>query len=108
MIKIFEMTQAGGNDVDVVVVSDCTDEREFFRQLSNATLLAMAKKKSNGQLFLELLLHRVADITCRLRGYKNEVKERRLMMAGEFWPPETSAAIGHYGDINGGSQENLE
>lgn len=103
-----EDTLIGGNEViriynhsededrvRISLVTDYNTEEEFARRLAPAMLSAVEdlsptlKESAIAQTILKSV-----DIVCKLRGYKNEVKERRIMLAGEVWPDDDDVPLG--------------
>lgn len=71
----------------VAISTNAAEEHEFIRGVSDA-LLKLNGALSTGEL--EAFLPQVVDICCRMRGYKNTVDERRVLIAGRITPTEES------------------
>lgn len=72
----------------MAIVTDGNDEREFMAQA--AAGLAQESDRPEYERELAVWLPQIVDIVCKMRGYKANVTERRLLMAGE-WLPSASA-----------------
>ena len=105
MIELFS-----NNKDEMAIVTDSKDEREFIMDmsrllgdmLSNAHFFSISQDddvaaraqlaaeeplslfENNWELELNWILPEIVDICCKYRGYKNGVKEKRLLIAGAF------------------------
>lgn len=82
-------TQIYQHEDDVSVVTDAADERDFLDTFTEALngLKNGANRKAISAGF---------DIVAKLRGYKSEVQERRVMAAGR-WPHPSEKPIAEAG-----------
>lgn len=71
---------------DVSVVTDCVDERDFLETFTDAL------NTSPGGVDYRVLASGF-EILAKLRGYKSNVQERRLL-AGGRWPHPSEEPIG--------------
>jgi hypothetical protein len=70
---------------DVSVVTDAKDERDFEEGFTAAFTDLVAKGNGNGKAVRRAAMRAAFDIVAKLRGYKSEVQERRVLAAGR-WP----------------------
>ena len=106
MLRIYK--NGSGNDLSLVILTDSLREHRFRKQVAEAAdsaLRGFEEDATSRLQFLEELVEHSADIICRLRGYKNDVKERRLIMSGNVWPGEDEEPLSISGD-SGGENEN--
>lgn len=89
MVRIFDVSDSDER-FEVVILTDCDDERQFTGQLARAMSNELEAQPA---AFLEQILSRSTDVVCKYRGYKSEVHERRLLLAGEVWPAEDVAPL---------------
>ena len=66
------------------IETNCTDEDNFLDQLGIAleTLSDDGRFKGDWRFQFQYWVRYTADILCKLRGYKNDVAEKRILMAG--------------------------
>lgn len=76
------------NDKGVLAIStNAANEADFLRAI--AVPLALTSDVAA----LETLLSQVVDICCRIRGYKSNVAEHRILVAGEWLPEDVVEAF---------------
>ena len=80
MIKLFK------DGHSMAIVTNCYDERDF--QMEFAQLLAEEIERGSYEHDWEFQfghwLPQYVDICCKYRGYKNEVRERKELIAGDL------------------------
>lgn len=91
----------------LAIVTNAVDENEFWEAFCNllGNMIADDVEAPGGPedapphyggdwgFQLRYWLPEATDIVCRLRGYKNGVREDRLLIAGDF-PPESLHRVG--------------
>lgn len=72
------------------LMTDAGTEEEFRRAFAGvlAGLLTQGKLGEDADFHLGGLLTQYAEVVCKLRGYKANVRTRTLIEAGEFTPGE--------------------
>ena len=99
MIKFFRF-----NDT-VSLQTDETTEADFNKKY-NAALIEVMNEKTLGDdfpLFLDRIQMRRDEIICKLRGYKADVKEQRLLTTGDVAPTEDVCIV----SVNNRGEANL-
>ena len=79
MVRFYETGQ------DRAIVTDCRHEHEFVRECADALgelIKAKGGPETVWQTELEPWLPSMFDIACKLRGYKADVDEQRIITAG--------------------------
>lgn len=90
MVKIYNFSD-DSDRWEIGILTDCVDEQEFCREVGRAVVrsqLATDRRGDSHDALIAQVVQKSADIICRLRGYKNDVHERRLMLAGNAWPSD--------------------
>ncbi len=82
--QIFQLNE------DISVVTDAVDERDFLETFADSI-----GELDNGTPLRDVLAAGY-DIVAKLRGYKSEVQERRVLAAGR-WPHPSEVAIAEAG-----------
>lgn len=72
--------------------TDATDEREFTQDFATAFEDYITGDKFEGRHEIERWLNGYAEICCKMRGYKADVKEQRLLTFGDV-NPATEALV---------------
>lgn len=92
MVKLFKDGKA------LSVQTDASDEAQFTRDFAHALQDFMTSPQFEGQHEFEAYLKWFAEVCCKLRGYKSEVREQRLLTAGDVNPSsETLVTLTEYG-----------
>lgn len=75
---------------EMAVVTDATDERDFHDQFSEtlARLVQSGRYDGDWEFQFRFWLEQYVEICCKLRGYKANVSEKRLLTAGAMAPNE--------------------
>lgn len=78
MIKLYKDGDSMG------ISTDCSDEDEFRQQFSKllGDLINCGQYEGDWEFQLGFWLGNYADIICKLRGYKSDVLEKRVIIAG--------------------------
>ena len=86
----------------MAILTDANDEREFSESFADALSLLIESGKYVGDwsFQLERWLPQYVEICCKYRGYKSNVKEKRLLTAGEF-PYAEQFKVSEAGHVNG-------
>jgi len=86
MIEFFKNGDA------LAIRTDAQNETEFFDGLAEAiTQMASGEMKNDLEYHLRFWLPQAFEILCKLRGYKADVQEKRVLMAGARFVPEMPA-----------------
>lgn len=80
------------------VETDAADEREFLTSV--ATSLPSVLVDAGGDSEVRDWLRRVVDVCCKMRGYKADVLERRVIQAGALAPSESARIAGSNRDLD--------
>jgi hypothetical protein len=78
MVKLFKNGDTMG------IMTDCTDESDFTEDFSTALseLISANAYQDDWEFQFRFWLPQYVDICCKMRGYKNNVVEKRLLSAG--------------------------
>ncbi len=84
---------------NMAIVTTAEDEREFINQVSDAFagLIESKRFESDWDLQLKSWLPQVIDIACKMRGYKADVEEKKMIIAGSFTETASHLVIEHDG-----------
>ena len=86
-VTIYKNQGKGGNG-QMTIETNALSEEQFYNAMA-AVLPGVMKGLEGDEDFTYLeLLPKIADIVCKLRGYKSEVAEERILFAGLVRPPE--------------------
>jgi hypothetical protein len=92
MVKFFKDGKA------LALQTDAQTEQHFTRDFAIALQDFMTGQNFEGQHEIETYLHNFAEICCKMRGYKAEVKEQRLLTVGDINPAsETCVTVTEHG-----------
>lgn len=80
MVKFFKDGKA------LAIQTDATDEREFTQDFAIAFEDYLTGDKFEGQHEIIRWLNGFAEVCCKMRGYKADVKEQRLLTYGDINP----------------------
>lgn len=93
----------------IAVMTDAQDERAFIESVS--TLLGEYIHQSENHViiehwgrYLKEIIPQIIDLSCKYRGYKNNVSERRLLYAGQVFNGEFQFEINDKGEVRLGGQ----
>lgn len=80
----------------MAIRTDCDDESDFVREFCNVLeeLIDAERFKGDWLFQLEFWLPCFVNICCKLRGYKAEVIEQRVILSGRIPPVNASATYG--------------
>jgi len=70
----------------MAIKTEAPDEREFMNEMCELLARLIEKNAYPKDWYFQLLnwLDQVVDICCKYRGYKNQVEERRILIAGSI------------------------
>lgn len=83
--KIMARTSIYQHEDEVSIVTDAKDERDFEDGFTRAFAALVANGNGNGRAVQREAIKAGFDIVAKLRGYKSDVQERRVLSAGR-WP----------------------
>lgn len=87
MIKLFKDGKA------IALQTDANDERQFTRQFALALQDYLTTPESTSPEQLEKVLTGYVEITCKLRGYKADVREQRIITSGDVAPSDAAVIV---------------
>jgi hypothetical protein len=95
MIEFFKNGDA------LAIRTDAQTENEFFDGLADAIQqMSNGEMKNDLEYHLRFWLPQAFEILCKLRGYKADVQEKRILMAGARFVPELPALrVGREGEV---------
>ncbi len=89
MIKLYK------DGDSMAIKTDCKNEEDFINQFSRLleSMIDEGKYHNDWHFQLSYWLPQFVDICCKLRGYKNSVTERHILIAGQIFEGDECAGI---------------
>ena len=82
----------------MAIVTDALDEQDFTQEFSKLLSEMIDENSFEGdwEFQFDIWLPQFVDICCKYRGYKNNVEEKKVLIAGSFTP--SSEPVGSIDD----------
>jgi len=101
MVKFYKSSEKGGNGA-FATATTAVDAEEFLRECACELETVLTGQAGDLEFAFNALLPQMCELWAKLKGYKAEVFERRLLVVGEPMPeahmaclnaPETEKAL---------------
>ena len=106
MIKLYKSGDAMG------IETDCPNADDFLRQMAEllSGMIDDGIHAGDWEFQLNFWLPQMVEISCKLKGYKADVKEQRILLAGDAFTTGAplEASIDNRGNVGFPKRERIE